>query len=132
MSGQLIALAAVAAAVIAAVAVERLRAWHARRGLPRSLAAPLSPGEPYILYFTGAGCTVCHTHQEPALARLPEARVERVDAIERSDLAGRYRVYTLPTTIVMSAAGDPLHVNYGYATAAKLRRQLEGAHAGGS
>jgi thioredoxin-like negative regulator of GroEL len=86
--------------------------------------------EPYILYFTGEGCTVCRTHQEPALAKLGEVRVDKVDAIAERDLAERFQVYTLPTTVVMSAEGRPLHVNYGYAPANKLDRQLAEARSG--
>jgi hypothetical protein len=93
------------------------------------LATAGSALEPYILYFTGDGCTVCKTHQEPALAKLGAVRVDRVDAIEDKALAERFNVYTLPTTIVMAPSGRPLHVNYGYAPAPKLERQLMEARA---
>ena len=79
------------------------------------------------VHFTGEGCTVCRTHQEPALAKLGEVRVEKVDAIADRELADRFHVYTLPTTVVMSAEGHALHVNYGYAPANKLNRQLNEA-----
>ena len=85
-------------------------------------SAPSS--EPYILYFTGESCTVCRTHQEPALAKLASVRVDRVDAVAERTLADRFHVYTLPTTVVMAADGHALHVNYGYAPAPKLERQL--------
>jgi hypothetical protein len=51
-------------------------------------------------------------------------RVDKVDAIAERELADRFHVYTLPTTVVMSPEGRALHVNYGYATAPKLERQL--------
>jgi thioredoxin-like negative regulator of GroEL len=70
---------------------------------------------------------VCRTHQEPAIAKLGEVRVEKVDAIADRELADRFQVYTLPTTVVMSAEGRALHVNYGYAPANKLNRQLNEA-----
>jgi thioredoxin-like negative regulator of GroEL len=79
---------------------------------------------PFIIYFTGDSCTVCRTHQEPALARLGDVRVDKVDAVAERMLADRFHVYTLPTTVVMAADGRPLHVNYGYAPAPKLQRQL--------
>ena len=133
MSVQLVALAAVVAVVIAAAIAGRIRAWRARRSLagkPPPAQELGSAGDPYILYFTGRGCTVCRTHQEPALSTLSGVRVERVDAIEGQELARRYRVYTLPTTIVMSGGGAPLDVNYGYAPASKLRSQLARAKSG--
>jgi thioredoxin-like negative regulator of GroEL len=117
----------VAVIVVAAAGLEAFRARRARR--VALLATGERAHEPYILYFTGDGCTVCKTHQEPALARLADVRVDRVDAIERKELAERFNVYTLPTTIVMAPDGKPLHVNYGYAPALKLERQLAEARA---
>ena len=65
--------------------------------------------------------------EEPALAKLGPVRVDRVDAVADRELADRFQVYTLPTTVVMTPAGKPLHVNYGYAPAPKLERQLSEA-----
>jgi thiol-disulfide isomerase/thioredoxin len=124
---QLWALAAVVVIVIAAAGLERYRAQRA--GRVALLATGSTASEPYILYFTGEGCTVCKTHQEPALAKLPDVRVQKVDAVADRELAERFQVYTLPTTIVMAPDGKPLHVNYGYAPAPKLERQLMEARA---
>jgi thioredoxin-like negative regulator of GroEL len=119
---QLVALAATGIVVLAAAGLELWRAGRARRRALGATAGPAS--QPYIIYFTGDGCTVCRTHQEPALAKLDGVRVDKVDAIADRDLADRFHVYTLPTTVVMSAEGRPLHVNYGYAPAPKLEHQL--------
>ena len=122
MTTQLWALAVAGIVVFAAVCLERTRSYRAGRA---ALAVEGPPSAaPYILYFTGDGCTVCRTHQEPALARLGEVRVDKVDAIAQRELADRFHVYTLPTTVVMSPSGKALHVNYGYAPAPKLERQL--------
>jgi len=113
--------------VLAAACLEVLRS---RRARAKTLGATAeAAGEPYVLYFTGDGCTVCRTHQEPALAKLGPVRVDKVDAVAERELADRFNVYTLPTTVVMSPEGRALHVNYGYATAPKLRRQLDEARA---
>lgn len=122
---QLWALAVAGLVVLAAVTLEVVRASRARRV---ALVAAGSPAaEPYILYFTGEGCTVCRTHQEPALAKLASVRVDKVDAIAERELAERFHVYTLPTTVVMGTDGRALHVNYGYAPAPKLEQQLSEA-----
>lgn len=122
MAAQLWALAVAGVVVLVATCVEMVRSQVARR---RAIGATSTPAaEPYILYFTGEGCTVCHTHQEPALARLGPVRIDKVDAIADRDLADRFHVYMLPTTVVMSPQGTALHVNYGYAPAPKLERQL--------
>ena len=125
MNGQLLALAVVGIVVLAAAAMEIVRASRARR--VALLATAGASTEPYILYFTGDGCTVCKTHQEPALSRLDGVRIEKIDAIADRVMADRFHVYTLPTTVVMAADGRALHVNYGYAPAPKLERQLSEA-----
>jgi len=122
MSTYLWALAVVGIVVLAAACLEFFRARRARARSIGAVAAASS--EPYILYFTGDGCTVCRTHQEPALAKLGDVRVDKVDAIAERALADRFHVYTLPTTVVMSREGAALHVNYGYAPTPKLERQL--------
>ena len=129
MSAQLWALAVVGAVVLAAAGLETFRAWRARS---LSTGATSSPaGEPYIVYFTGESCTVCRTHQEPALARLEGVRIDKVDAVVERELADRYHVYTLPTTVVIGRDGVAAHVNYGYAPSPKLERQLAEARLAG-
>jgi thioredoxin-like negative regulator of GroEL len=128
MSAQLWALVVAGMVVLAAAGLEAFRSSRARRLAAGATFA--SAHEPYILYFTGDGCTVCRTHQEPALAKLGGVRVDKVDAIAERELADRFHVYTLPTTVVMSAEGRALHVNYGYAPSNKLDRQLAEARNG--
>jgi hypothetical protein len=129
MNAQLWALAVVGVVVLIVACLEVVRARRARVKTLGAIAAPAS--DPYILYFTGEGCTVCRTHQEPALAKLGAVRIDKVDAVADRTLADRFHVYTLPTTVVMSPEGRALHVNYGYATAPKLERQLAEARGAG-
>ena len=138
MSAQLWALAVVGAIVLAAAGLETFRARLARRLVMESTSPsgrsghlPMNGEEPYILYFTGDSCTVCRTHQEPALARLGDVRIDKVDAVNERVLADQFHVYTLPTTVVMGADGNALHINYGYAPAPKLERQLADARGAG-
>jgi thioredoxin-like negative regulator of GroEL len=122
MNAQLWAVVAVGTVVLAVACLELVRSRHARALAVGAPAAPAS--EPYIIYFTGENCAICRTHQEPALAKLGSVRIDKVDAVAERDLADRFHVYTLPTTVVMSPDGRALHVNYGYAPAPKLERQL--------
>ncbi|HKW72142.1 MAG TPA: thioredoxin family protein [Candidatus Dormibacteraeota bacterium] len=128
MSAQLWALAAVSVVVLAVAGLEAFRSSRARRLAARATGSPAA--EPYIVYFTGESCTVCKTHQEPALARLGDVRIDRIDAVAERGLAERFYVYTLPTTVVMASDGRVLHVNYGYAPARKLEHQLAEARRG--
>ena len=122
MNDQLWAVVVAGAVVLAAACLE---IYRSRRARSRALGVTAErSSEPYIVYFTGDSCTVCKTHQEPALARLQSVRIDKVDAVAERELADRFSVYTLPTTVVMSAEGTALHVNYGYAPAPKLERQL--------
>jgi len=125
MTEQLWAAAVVGVVILAAAGLELWRSTAARR---RSIGATAAPAtEPYIIYFTGDTCSVCRTHQDPAIARLGGVRVDKVDALEQRELADRFNVYMLPTTVVMSPAGRAMHVNYGYAPTPKLERQLSEA-----
>jgi thioredoxin-like negative regulator of GroEL len=129
VTSQLWALAAVGAVVLAAAGLELLRS---RRARARALGVAAAPSvDPYILYFTGENCSVCRTHQEPALAKLAGVRIDKVDAVAERELADRFHVYTLPTTVVLAPDGRSLHVNYGYAPAPKLERQLADARGTG-
>jgi thioredoxin-like negative regulator of GroEL len=98
--------------------------------------APRAPAgsamQPAVLYFTGAACTICHTAQTPALARLADdlggsAVIQEVDVADKPDLARRYRVMSLPTTVVLAADGTVAAVNVGFASADRIREQLTAA-----
>jgi thioredoxin 1 len=84
---------------------------------------------PSILYFTGETCTICHTAQRPALRALaddidPGIEIREIDIAVEPDLARRYRVMSLPTTIVLGRAGEVTEINVGFASGEVLRRQL--------
>ena len=90
------------------------------------------PGIPVIVLFTTPQCVPCRAIQRPALEELQKRLLDRIqiieiDALERPDLARLWSVLTVPTTFVLDAAGRPLHVNNGVASAAKLLSQLKPA-----
>jgi thioredoxin-like negative regulator of GroEL len=84
---------------------------------------------PTVLYFTGEACTICHTAQRPALRSLaasidPGIVIREIDIAVEPDMARRYRVMSLPTTIVLDAEGLVTDINVGFASGEVLRRQL--------
>jgi thioredoxin-like negative regulator of GroEL len=84
-----------------------------------------------ILAFSSADCRQCHTMQTPALQRVTEARkdqvsVDEIDAPGSPELTRRYQVLTLPTTVVLDAAGRVHAVNYGFASTQHLLEQVDG------
>ena len=83
-----------------------------------------------ILAFSSADCRQCHELQIPALQRVLDARgskvsVAEVDAPNSPDLTQRFRVPTLPSTVVMDAAGRAHAVNYGFANTQRLLDQVD-------
>jgi thioredoxin-like negative regulator of GroEL len=83
-----------------------------------------------ILAFSSADCHQCHELQIPALRRVLEARgtkvsVAEVDAPNSTDLTQRYRVLTVPSTVVMDAQGRAHAVNYGFANTQRLLKQVD-------
>jgi len=83
-----------------------------------------------ILAFSSADCRQCHEMQIPALQRVLDARGSKVSVAEvhapnSPDLAQRYRVLTLPSTVIMDAAGHAHAVNYGFANTQRLLDQVD-------
>ena len=88
------------------------------------------PGVPMLLYFTTPTCAPCKTIQRPAIHRLQQAvgdrlQVIEIDAASQSDLAGQWGVMSVPTTFILDADGEPVHVNHGVTPAEKLLRQVQ-------
>src|SRR2546421_11182044 len=78
-----------------------------------------------ILAFSTPDCQQCHRLQAPALQRVLEARgdvvsVVDIDASTSLELAQRYQVLTVPTTVVLDATGQAHAVNYGFANTKRL------------
>jgi thioredoxin 1 len=129
----MLALAPLLAFAVVALAALALRAGQARqrRHLVGNVVG-VAVGRPSILFFSGATCTICHTAQRPALDRLaPEldgrVEVREIDVAEQPALAQRFKVMSLPTTVVVDAEGRARAVNAGFASAALLRTQLQDA-----
>ena len=130
----LVLLAPLIAALVIAGAALGLRAQGRRQQhLIGRVVVPVEPGAdrsaPSVLFFTGEACTICHTAQRPALetlvAVLPDrVAVREIDIAQEPDLARRYRVMSLPTTIVLDAAGEVTAINTGFASVERLRDQL--------
>ncbi len=89
-----------------------------------------TPGDkPALLFFTADYCASCKYQQLPIINRLVEnfgdsVAVLQYDVTEHPDLAGRYKVLTLPTTIVLDSRGRVADLNYGVTPQNKLETQL--------
>ena len=99
-----------------------LRQRHLRRMMPATAA-----GRPTLLYFRSDSCAVCPTqgrYVDQLTAQWADLTIERIDAERDPDTAARYRVFSLPTTVLIDGRGQVRHVNYGLTDAHKLGRQL--------
>ncbi|GAB4410430.1 MAG: thioredoxin family protein [Anaerolineae bacterium] len=108
--------------------------WLGWRAYKAKVAQSIQPadnaaGVPTLLYFSADYCAPCKLQQTPIVDNLSAKLGERVvikkyDVTEHPDLAGRYKVLTLPATIVLDGRGQVTHMNYGVASQAKLEAQL--------
>jgi hypothetical protein len=98
-------------------------------GVP-GLAGAAEAAPVQILNFSSADCSQCFRLQAPALRRLLEARsgevtILNVDAPNTPELAQRYQVLTVPTTVVLDASGQAQAVNFGFAPTERLLAQVD-------
>jgi thioredoxin 1 len=104
----------------------RFRRPHAADVLVRLAAVR---GSPLVLAFTTPECVPCRTVQRPALEELTRRyhgrlQVREVDATAAPELADRFGVMTVPSTVLIDPRGEVLAINYGVARAEKLAAQL--------
>jgi thiol-disulfide isomerase/thioredoxin len=95
--------------------------------------ATVAEGKPAVIYFRSDACAPCATQGRFLQQLLAEFGdrivVEKVDAVHELEKAERYGVFTLPTTLIVDAAGQIRHANYGLADARKLANQLRAVEA---
>jgi len=98
----------------------------------RHIADRRSPvsSRPALLIFTSPTCAPCKLQQMPIINRLMNEWRDRIDVrvidvTEQSEEASRFGVWSLPTTIVLNAAGRVSAINQGVAGERQLREQFE-------
>lgn len=130
MPEPLLALGALIAAAGAVWVWLALRTHGVRRAgaLDLMMAHRTSGAEALVLAFTTPDCIPCKTVQRPALEALerqfPGRVVSReVDALDVPDLARRFGILTVPSTVVIGANGEVRAINHGTATADRLAAQ---------
>ncbi len=129
-------LAIVGILAVGLIGVWGAQAWWVHR-YRRRPAVDLLPSEPpghsrrpqLVLAFSTPECALCQTVQTPALEELrrqcPDAlEVRHVDATVAPDLAKRFGIFTVPSTVVIDEDGRILAINHGLSGWEKLMRQL--------
>lgn len=125
---RLVALGLVLAAVAVTWALLRLRSRRFRRLGAADLLTGDS-GRWLVLAFSTPDCVPCRTIQKPSLEELQRRYPDRievrdVDAIESPDLARRFGILTVPSTVVVDDDGVVHAINHGLAGWQKLADQL--------
>ncbi len=91
---------------------------------------------PLVLAFSTPQCVPCRAMQKPALEELQRRypgrlEVREIDATITPELAERFGIMTVPSTVLVDARGRVLAINHGLARWTKLAGQLSlnGVHA---
>ena len=87
-----------------------------------------APAEALVLAFTTPECMPCKTVQRPAIEALERRHPGRivsgeVNAIEAPDLARRFGILTVPSTVIIGRDGRVRAINHGMATTEQLVTQ---------
>lgn len=124
---------ALSSAILLAAAVSwflllNLTRLRARRGTSELDGYRL--GDATLVYFSSPVCAPCRAVQRPAVERFKQAvgetfRVIEVDASVRPDIAERWGVFSLPTTVFIDSHGNPRTVNPGVTTTETLLAQAK-------
>jgi thioredoxin-like negative regulator of GroEL len=131
--------ALVLAATIAIRAWTRARLGRLQANSPTLLwqALRTTPdGRPTIVTFSSPSCGVCRTTQAPVLQSLQQTlgdeaiRVMKVDVASEPEVAATFGVLTVPTTVVLTANGQLLTANHGFAPLTRLIEQVQRAAIG--
>ena len=113
-------------------------AGGAARGVAESAGAQhpqaaLPVGPVRVLAFSTPQCQQCRLLQKPALAEVvaqaEQVEILSIDALEKPELAERYGILTVPSTVVLAPNGRASAVNYGFAPSKLLLAQIADASA---
>ena len=125
-----------AAAILLGIATAGVLArWLMDRRIAAAMAnltVEVSPvGVPRVIAFSGPGCAACRTQRrildEVVAGWKGTVEVAYVDAVAEHDLAQRFGVITVPTTVVSAPDGRIVGVNGGLVDGDRLRAQLAAA-----
>ena len=125
LSRALAVIAFVALVAVVALAARAIARAQRRRVLAGPAEPSLATGTATILYFHGDHCSDCVVQErelDAVLIAHPEVAIRADHA--PSALSERFRVLTVPTTVILDGAGRARAVNYGVARRSVLEAQL--------
>jgi thioredoxin-like negative regulator of GroEL len=127
----LIALVIVAGVTLAGFLARWLNGRRVAAVMSEETVDASSVGIPRVIAFSGPGCAACQTQRrilETVVAGWNETvDVAYVDAVAETELARRFGVMVVPTTVVAAPDGRIVGVNGGLVDGDRLRAQLAAA-----
>jgi thioredoxin-like negative regulator of GroEL len=124
----LIALAIVAGIAFAGLVIRWLGARRTAAVMTGQTVDPAPASGPRVIAFSGPGCTACTTQRRILDAVVAgwngTVEVAYVDAVAEVDLARRFGVLIVPTTVVATPDGRIVGINGGLVDGDRLRAQL--------
>jgi thioredoxin 1 len=104
------------------------RYLHMRRA-SQVVAIKITPSAPTLLYFSSDHCAPCVTQAHYLNDFRQEYRdrvyVRTINTDLNPELATRYGVFTVPTTLIIDEGGEVRNINYGLTGPSRLAHQLE-------
>lgn len=113
------------------VALEQFQRKHASRRIKINKEIGFTQGVRYIVYFWSNHCLQCKTAQKPVINKIlastdapPVTECIEICVDNNMQSAREWKVQTLPTTFITDTNGNIKHVNNGFASEERLRKQL--------
>ena len=102
---------------------------HRNRKLASGPDGLLRSGLPNVLFFSSPDCAPCRTMQKPVMEQLAHYFGDRLNIVEidttrKPEIAKRWGVQSLPTTIIIDQTGRARSINHGVAALKTLERQI--------
>ncbi len=115
-----------------------IHGWNALKKLRGESVSPAAnffpnyvPDKPGIVLFTADYCGPCKHRQRPTIqkviAHFGDQTIQfiQIDVDTMPDVADRWGVMSLPTTVILDKDGQPIHINHGVTPQEILTHQLQ-------
>lgn len=122
----------IATAMLAGLATWLWRYWRERQLDAVDAGDVASSSLPTVLYFSADWCGQCRLQQRPIIDSLLSSmsdcfQLREVDVESETDIAKRFGVVTLPTTVVVAPSGRIVARNTGVTRHTTLNTQIQQA-----
>ena len=122
----------IALLLLGAIVFHMVTQWQLQRMRQQATSDGVGQaGVPTILYFTTPTCGICRLQLVPRLEQLQtevgedNLQITGIDITQNWEAAEQWQIFSVPTTVVLDAAGQPIKVFQGMMQPNDLRATLE-------